>query len=139
MIMRRPQYRFSDKKKELFLDAIAKGHTISSACQQVKISRQAFYEHCAFNEEFDKAAAQALESQIQIVEEALYSSALKGNVTAQIYYLGNRAPHRWQSVNKVDVSTSINFAREEIAKKLSELTTEELKKIAGVADASLEK
>ena len=39
----------------------------------------------------------------EAVESALLKSAMSGNVTAQIFYLCNRAKERWTHVNQVQV------------------------------------
>lgn len=38
------------------------------------------------------------------VENALYKSALSGNVTAQIFWLKNRRPDRWREKREVEVN-----------------------------------
>ena len=44
----------------------------------------------------------------EAVESALLKSAMSGNVTAQIFYLCNRAKERWTHVNQVKVDTKID-------------------------------
>ena len=44
----------------------------------------------------------------EAVESALLKSAMSGNVTAQIFYLCNRVPGRWQHVNQVRVDTKVD-------------------------------
>jgi hypothetical protein len=39
------------------------------------------------------------DEQLIQVEEALFESAVSGNVTAQIFWLCNRAPERWKRLN----------------------------------------
>lgn len=38
------------------------------------------------------------------VENALLQSALKGNVTAQIFWLKNRKPNEWREKREVEIS-----------------------------------
>ncbi len=45
----------------------------------------------------------------EAVESALLKSAMSGNVTAQIFYLCNRQPDRWQHVNQVRVDTKVDI------------------------------
>ena len=40
---------------------------------------------------------------ISEVEDALFSNALNGNKTAQIFFLKNRAPERWKDMKTVEV------------------------------------
>lgn len=37
----------------------------------------------------------------RIIEQALYCRALDGNVSAQVFWLCNRAPERWRSSGRV--------------------------------------
>ena len=50
----------------------------------------------------------------QQVENALYKSAVSGNVTAMIFWLKNRKPERWNDVNKLDVNTEIVVIQDDI-------------------------
>lgn len=40
------------------------------------------------------------------VENALYQSAINGNVTAQIYWLNNRKPDKWRNKPKEETDTA---------------------------------
>lgn len=57
------------------------------------------------------------------VAEALFNSAIKGNTTAQIFWLKTRA--RWRETNHVDINVN---------RPARELSREELVKIASGAD-----
>ncbi len=39
----------------------------------------------------------------EVVEDALYSKALDGNVAAQIFWLKNRAPDTWRDLAEVQI------------------------------------
>ena len=57
----------------------------------------------------DAALVEAAEMPVhEAVESALQKSAMSGNVTAQIFYLCNRAKERWTHVNQVKVDTKID-------------------------------
>jgi transcriptional regulator with XRE-family HTH domain len=60
------------------------------------------------------------------VEDSLFSSAMAGNVTAQIFWLKNRRPAKWRDVQRVEHLT----VREQIATLLNSDEVEaELQKI----------
>ena len=42
---------------------------------------------------------------LTLVANALYTSALEGNVTAQIFYLKNRSPNEWRDRREVAVNS----------------------------------
>lgn len=59
------------------------------------------------------------------VEGALLKNALEGNVTAQIFWLKNRKPHKWKDKQVQDITEDIN--------KISE-TLIRIKQVAEQAD-----
>lgn len=87
---------------DIFLDAIMQGHTVTSACKAVGISRPTYYVWRNRDDDFRKRADKALLSQVSIVEEALYRTAIAGSVNAQVFILCNRARDRWQHVAKIE-------------------------------------
>jgi hypothetical protein len=42
----------------------------------------------------------------QVVEAALLAAAIKGSVRAQIFYLTNRDPERWKTLNRLELSNT---------------------------------
>lgn len=93
-------------RQDRFLEFIETGHTITSACEELGITRTAYYLWRHRNEEFRRDADLALISQISVVEDALFKKALGGNVTAQIFYLINRGGGKWQHCSRVYHSAS---------------------------------
>ena len=61
-----------------------------------------------------------------MVENALFKSAIEGNITAQIFWLKNRRPDKWREKQNIQVEGNIN-------NPFKELTTEQLRKLAGDA------
>jgi len=49
-----------------------------------------------------------MDSRTQTVEDALYATALAGNVAAQIFWLKNRAKDRWKDKFEYDIPVDIN-------------------------------
>lgn len=52
------------------------------------------------------------------VENALFKSALSGNITAQIFWLKNRKPEQWRDKREVDTSADTMNKLDEVVKKL---------------------
>ncbi len=89
-----------DRKPDI-LRNLMDGGTVSSACKAVEVSRETFYKWYRQDEKFAKAVDDAQNSRIQHVEDSLYSAAVRGNVTAQIFFLCNRAKDKWVNVQNV--------------------------------------
>jgi hypothetical protein len=97
------------KKKEALIKNLEAGNTVTKACNNVKVSRDTYYRWKHEDEAFAKAVIIAKESRIEIVEDANFASAVKGNVTAQIFFLCNRDPNRWKHVSRVEHSGKLTF------------------------------
>ena len=54
------------------------------------------------------------------VENALYKSALSGNVTAQIYWLNNRMPKRWRNKQESENGAESSIEDDPITKSIKE-------------------
>ena len=92
------------KHQEAVIDGLKDGATITDACKAAGIERTIYYLWCVKEPEFAKKAEAAKDSRIYRVEDALFKSALDGNVTAQIYFLQNRASDKWQDKRAVDLN-----------------------------------
>lgn len=90
--------------KPTIILSLNNGATVSSACDGAKISRSTFYQWYKTDPAFAKKVDQAQESRVQHVEDALYKNAITGSLTAQIFFLCNRAPEKWKNVQKVEAS-----------------------------------
>ncbi len=63
------------------------------------------------------------------VEASLYNQALKGNITAIIFWLCNRQPDKWKNVNKVDIQGTLQIPKVIVGKpaELKDIKAEEEK------------
>ena len=102
-------YKFTAPKRALVLKAIAEGKTRTAAMEAVGLHRSALSHTMKRDPEF-AALVEAAEMPVhEAVESALLKSALSGNITAQIFYLCNRQPDRWQHVNRPVVATQVDI------------------------------
>lgn len=92
---RRP--KMTKAVQDLIVDAILNGHTISSACELAKVARQTEYAYRMKDDDYRKRVDEALDSRNELVEDALFVTALSGNVQAQRFFLINRGRPRWRS------------------------------------------
>ena len=113
-----------NRQKEAFLVSIEKGASISDSCEAAHVSRTTIWRWRKIYKGFDNKILSIIDSRTQTVEDALYASALKGNVTAQIFWLKNRAKERWSDITTHEVALELTFANLMKAKKKQEKETE---------------
>jgi len=99
-----------NRQKEAFLASLEKGSSISESCEAAHVSRATIWRWRKRSRGFDNKTLSIIDSRTQSVEDALYASALKGNVVAQIFWLKNRASDRWKDVKEVVGSLELTFA-----------------------------
>jgi len=97
----------SDKKIQAILQSLSQGSSTVKACKAVDITPATFWNWRQDDKELDKQVNGVIASRTQIVEDALYMAAMKGNITAQIFWLKNRASDRW--ADKYDHSGKIDL------------------------------
>ena len=88
-----------DRKRKAIraiLASLKKGSSIYSACNGAGINVTTFWRWRLKSPKLEKLVGVILESQITIVEDALYGEAVKGNPVAMIFFLTNRAGDKWK-------------------------------------------
>lgn len=93
--------KFDAARREIFLDLLRKGIRRTQACKKAGISRPTFNKCMNNNKKFAAEVAQAETDANELVEQALFNTALKGNPTAQQVWLYNRCPERWQDKRNI--------------------------------------
>lgn len=91
-----------DLKKVEALAAI--GCTHEEICLNLGISERTLYRRKNDMAEMAEAIKRGQAMGIREIENALFKKAKEGNTTAQIFFLANRAPDRWKSVNRTEVT-----------------------------------
>jgi len=82
-------------KKEQFIQLLKMGNTLSMAAKMIDVATDTVLDERRRDKRFDAKVKDARYNyQIFLVEDALYTAAMGGNVTAQIFFLKNRAPDR---------------------------------------------
>lgn len=72
-----------------------KGLTVEQMCHNIGICHRTLYNWCEKYPEFKEALQESRFTADEAVENALYRSAINGNVTAQIFWLKNRRRKDW--------------------------------------------
>lgn len=84
-----------DKKKELFLEALARaGGIVRTACEACGVGRSTYYRWRDGDEAFRQRAEEIAEEQVDRVESLLMRLIEGGDTTATIFYLKTRGRHR---------------------------------------------
>jgi len=94
--MPRISKEIKEEKKEALLRSLESGVSITEACEAANVSRNSIWEWRKKSKRFNNKVNSIIDSRTQSMEDALYSSGIKGNVAAQIFWLKNRAKDRWK-------------------------------------------
>lgn len=95
------------KDKADFLEQLAIKPVITVAARHINKNIVTIWRWRNDDEDFDKNVESVLNSRVPLVVDALFNAAMRGNITAQIFYLVNKtkmqeAAHRWESVNRAE-------------------------------------
>jgi len=88
--------------KAAVLKQLEEGSSIIAACEATNVPRRSFYNWMNDDPDFQGDVFTILNGRTTIVEDALFGSALRGNVTAQIFWLCNRGGGRWRHVQQLE-------------------------------------
>jgi len=93
------------------------GLTIIAACKEADVSRVTFYKWLERSPKLRDKIELLKENRNQLVEDALFKAALKGDVNACKSWLSNRAKKKWNfNTNSINVSATANAgAKTEVA------------------------
>ena len=108
------------------LRGIAKGNTISLACEKAGITAMTFWNWRKKHPRIAALTDGIIMSRVQNVEDSLFESCVKGNVIAIIFFLTNRCPERWSDRRALVNNTNIYNARSMPAKDEPEETVEQI-------------
>jgi hypothetical protein len=121
------------KKIEKVLESLENGAATIVACASAGLNRIWFYALLKKHPELKDLYNEIREARTMAVEDSLYINAEKGNVSAQIFWLKNRASDRWQDSQSVDhKSTDGSMSPEK--HDLSKLTDEELQTLRKIQE-----
>ena len=83
------------------------GATHEEIAEYIGISIRSLYQWKLENPELAQALKRGQEKSVERVADSLYRLALAGNVTAQIFFLKNRAPQDWRDVQHLDQAVGV--------------------------------
>ena len=87
------------------------GSSIVDACRAVGIDYTTLYSWEQKDERLKEKIESIIDSRVLVVEDKLYSRLVKGEAspTEYIFYLCNRAPHRWKRQDNAVIDQSQHF------------------------------
>ena len=113
------------KEKFPLIEGWAKeGLTDEQISRNLGISKVTFYKYKASCSELNELLKRSKEVVDYEVENALYKSAIGGNVSAMIFWLKNRRPDKWKDKKE---PAEIELMRKELALRERKLKLEEEK------------
>lgn len=98
---------WTDEDRAKIKDLAGKGLTHEQIAHCMGISPGKWHAHKAKDPSLAEAVNIGRASAIKDVANALYENAMKGNVTAQIFFLKNRSPDEWKD-RKENVHTGVD-------------------------------
>lgn len=90
--------------RKVILESLKNGASIVAACRAGGVDWHTFDRWRKRSKRFNQQVIDILNSRTQVVEDALFKAAVDGNVTAQIFWLKNRAAERWRDVAHQSIS-----------------------------------
>lgn len=112
--------KFTTLKKKAYCDMLAQGMLKGAAAKQLHVDISTIRRAVQQDPDFEQAIEDALEAKHERVEDALYRKAMAGHVTAQIFYLSNRLPNKWQDVKAINVQGQLmHVTPEDVEKRLA--------------------
>ena len=95
------------EKLQLLEEWSTQGLYIKDIAAKMGISASTLYDWMNKNPKIAAAIKKGRDKSIDMVENALFKSAINGNVTAMIFYLKNRAPERYKDRVDNNINTDI--------------------------------
>ena len=95
------------EKLQLLEEWSTQGLYIKEIAAKMGISVSTVYDWMNKNPKIAAAIKKGRDKSIDMVENALFKSAINGNVTAMIFYLKNRAPERYKDRVDNNINTDI--------------------------------
>lgn len=109
------------KDKLILVEGWARdGLTDEQIAKNLGIGKNTFYQYKKEHQDFSDALKKGKEIVDYQVENALLQNAMNGNITAQIFWLKNRKPHKWKDKVDVDANTDELNKVEQLLSKIKE-------------------
>lgn len=122
------------KKIEKVMQSLRNGGSILAACDAEHLGRSTFYDYLekapGAQEEMDRI----FDSRTNVVVDCLFKNCLKGDSSAQKFWLANRNKNKWAEQHRIDLLSSDGSMSPKKA-DIQKLSDEDLKKIEEIISA----
>ena len=109
--MQKKYTKLDTKKKRKFLEVFFESlGNVTATCQEVGISRSAFYIWKNTDADFAKAVEDILEVQIDFVEDNLFDRVKKGSDACIIFFLKTKGKKRGYAEKQETINHNIDYA-----------------------------
>ena len=99
-------YKLTKSRVETYLQHLREGKLRGQAAALINVSPDAVRKYAVRDAEFRAAIEAAEMDACEPIENALYTSAVDGNLGAQIFWLTNRGGGRWQNTQRTQTEHS---------------------------------
>lgn len=121
MVAKGKYQKWLEKENLLLLEGWARdGLTDEQIAKNIGITLSTFYEWKKKYSDISESLKKGKEVVDYEVENALLSSALEGNTTAQIFWLKNRRPDKWRDKQKEETDTTALNKLDNILKEIKD-------------------
>lgn len=99
-------YSFTARRRATYLRALEEGMTRTAAAAAAGVPLRTVQRHAQRDPELRAAVEEAEDCAVVMVEDALFTTAQRGNVRAQELFLVNRAPGRWRRAGDAEAAAA---------------------------------
>lgn len=103
--------KFDKVKRAQYLKLVGDGNTLTYAANLLGVSYETVRLYREKHPSYNEKVLATRKTKIDMVADALYTGAVGGNVTAQIFFLVNRTrhlprddPEKWMNLNSIEVA-----------------------------------
>lgn len=96
-------YKLTKARLQKYLELLEDGYRRGAAARAIGVTPAAIRHHAKLNPDFDDKVNQAEMDACEPIEDAIYTSALEGNLGAQVFWLTNRGAGRWENTQRTKV------------------------------------
>ncbi len=119
----RPLKKFDLKKVE---ELAARGLSLKQLAIALDVNIKTIQKHKKIDNELNEAIDRGRVQGLATISNALYQNAVNGNISAQIFYLKNRASEEWKDKfeNKIDIKADVTALHLAAVRQISTQTIE---------------
>ncbi len=91
-------------KLQMIEDWASQGLSLGEIAHNMGIARSTLFIWRDKSKDISDAIKRGADASVDLVENALFSAAVSGNITAQIFFLKNKRPNDWKDKRDTEIS-----------------------------------